>query len=112
MAQKLDQKAKEATKNGGVDISSRIQTLFSWFDMSLKIESHQAQKYNEASMVRNVIAHRYGRLSAKDTENFPDLRRWTEEALPITTERLEIYYNAVIAMHVAIAQAAWDAGYK
>ena len=112
IAQKLDQKSKEATKNGGVDVSSRIQNLFFWLGMILEIEEQQAQNYNEASMARNVILHRYGRLSEKDTERFPHLKSWTDAVLPITTERLNTYYNAVTAMHVAIARAVWKAGHK
>ena len=112
VAQKLDQKAKELTENGGTDISRRIQTLFSWFDVEIGLEEGAVKSYNEASMVRNVMLHRYSRLSQRDVDSFPHLEEWKNEVLPITTVRLNAYYSSVIAIHLAIAKAIWAAGYK
>lgn len=112
IAQKLDPKAKNSTENGGVDIANRIVVLFSWFGLELQLNAMAANKYNEASMVRNVILHRYGYLSSKDVENFPELNDWVGEVLPITTERLTSYYNAVVAMHIAISKSVWESQYN
>jgi len=112
IAQKLDTKAKNATKDGGEDIARRVTTLFSWFELKLKMDDATAKKYNEASMVRNVILHRYGYLSSQNVESFPELSEWVGEILPITTERLTSYYNAITSMHLAIARAVFASRYK
>lgn len=112
VAQKLDPKAKNATEDGGVNIAQRTITLFSWFGMNIEIDDKTAKKYNEASMVRNVILHRYGYLSPRNVEDFPELTQWVGEVLPITTERINSYYNAVTTMHLAIANAVWSSQYK
>ncbi|MGP5144027.1 hypothetical protein ACTXKF_16730, partial [Vreelandella alkaliphila] len=101
-----------STENGGVDIANRMVVLFSWFGLELQLSAIAANKYNESSMVRNVILHRYGYLSSKDVENFPELNEWVGEVLPITTERLNSYYNAVVAMHIAIAKSVWESQYN
>jgi hypothetical protein len=108
----LDTKAKNATNDGGVDIARRTTTLFSWFGLNIQIDDQSARKYNEASRVRNVILHRYGQLTSRDAEEFPDLAKWVGEVLPITVERIHSYYEAVIAMHLAIAKAVWSSEYK
>jgi hypothetical protein len=112
IAQKLDKKAINATDNGGLNIAKRTITLFSWFGLSIQIDDKNARKYNEASKVRNVILHRYGQLTLRDTEDFPELAQWVGEVLPITVERINSYYDAVIAMHLAIAKAVWSSEYK
>lgn len=112
IAQKLDAKAKNITENGGEDIAARVTTLFSWFDLSVQIDEAAAKKYNEASLVRNVILHRYGYLTSQNVKNFPDLVDWAGEILPITTERLTSYYDAISKMHLAIANAVWSSQYK
>jgi hypothetical protein len=112
VAQKLDVKAKNATDDGGVNIASRTITLFSWFGLNIQIDDKTARKYNEASRVRNVILHRYGQLTLRDAEDFPELAKWVGEVLPITTERINRYYEAVIAMHLAVAKAVWSSEYK
>lgn len=111
LAQKLDTKAKNATKEGGENIAARVTTLLSWLDLDIEIDDATAKKYNEASMVRNVILHRYGYLSSQNVENFPELAQWAGEILPITTERLTTYYQAITAMHLAIAKAVWSSQY-
>lgn len=112
IAQKLDTKAKNATKDGGENIAARITTLLSWFGLDIQIDDGAAKKYNEASMVRNVILHRYGYLSSQNIEKFPELAQWVEDILPITTERLTTYYQAIIAMHLAISKAVSSSQYK
>lgn len=112
IAQKLDTKAKKAMDEGGVDIAGRITTLFSWFGLNIQIDNQSARKYNEASRVRNVILHRYGQLTSRDAEEFPDLAQWVGEVLPITVERIHSYYGAVTAMHLAIAKAVFSSEYK
>lgn len=112
IAQRLDGKAKDATANGGVDITARLTTLFSWFGLNLAVSDAESGIYNEASMVRNVILHRYGTLAPKDVENFPALQEWRDEVLPMTTERLRAYYAAVVAVYLALARAVWASNYK
>lgn len=112
ISQKLDTKSKDATKNGGEDIVSRIKTLFLWFDLKINIDDAIAKKYNEASMIRNVILHRYGYINHKNVESFPELSQWVGMILPITTERLTSYYDAIIKMHLAIANAVFSSHYK
>jgi hypothetical protein len=112
IAQKLDTKAKNATKDGGEDIARRVTTLFSWFDLNVQMDDPTAKKYNEASMVRNVILHRYGYLNSQNVESFPELSEWVGEILPITTELLTGYYNAIMSMHLAISRAIWSSQYK
>lgn len=112
VAQKLDTKAKNATDDGGINIAKRTITLFSWFGLNVQIDDKTARNYNEASRVRNVILHRYGQLTPRDAEDFPELAQWVGEVLPITTERMNKYYNAVKAMHLAIAKATWSSEYK
>jgi len=112
VAQKLDAKAKNATDDGGLNIARRTITLFSWFGLNIQIDEKTARKYNEASRVRNLILHRYGQLTLRDAEDFPELAQWVGEVLPITTERINSYYKAVIAMHLAVAKAVWSSEYK
>jgi len=112
IAQKLDAKAKNVTDGGGVNIAGRTITLFSWFGLNIEIDERSARKYNEASRVRNVILHRYGQLTSYDAEDFPELTQWVGAVLPITVERMDSYYNAVIAMHIAIAKAIFASEYK
>lgn len=112
LAQRLEAKAKDATPNGGVDVAARLATLFSWFQLSVHIDADHASTYNEASMVRNVILHRYGRLGPKDIESFPRLAPWRDEVLPITTARLRSYYQAVVTLHLAVTRAVFSSRYK
>lgn len=112
IAQKLDRKAKEATLDGGVNITERTATLLSWFDLFIDIDEDVTWTYNQAAMVRNVVLHRYGNLLDKDVEKFPELRDWVGKVLPITTERLTSYYNAIVNVHLGIANAIWKSRYK
>ncbi len=112
IAQRLDGKAKDATPNGGVDVTARLKTLFSWFGLNLDVPDAESKTYNEASMVRNVVLHRYGTLGTKDVESFPALLEWCDKVLPMTTERLRSYHNAVVAVFLSTARAVWASKYK
>lgn len=112
IAQRLDGKAKDATANGGIDLAARLKTLFSWFGLGLEVPEAEARTYNEASMVRNVILHRYGALGQKDVESFPALLEWRDKVLPMNTERLRAYHAAVVAVYMSLARAVWASSYK
>jgi hypothetical protein len=112
IAQKLDQKAKEKTEDGGWDIARRLVVLFGWLGVSLKISPDAAKKYNEASMVRNVLVHRYGRLGSNDAERAPHLSEWVGKTVPMTRERLGEYHRAIVAMHTAILNGVLKNGWR
>jgi len=112
ISQKLEKKAIKATVDGTVNIAGRTITLFSWFGLNIEVDDEKARKYNEASMVRNVILHRYGQLAPHDVKDFPELVEWVGKVLPITTERIKSYYDAVIAMHLSMAKAVVSSQYK
>ena len=112
LAQRLESKAKDLTPGGGTDVAKRTSTLLSWFDLNVELEAAKSRTYSEASMVRNVILHRYGYLGPKEVEAFPELAEWLNAVLPITTLRLRSYHAAVLAMHLALAKAIWASRYK
>ena len=102
VAQKLDQKAKQAVPDGGWDACGRLAKVFDWLGVTVDVEPAAAARYNEASLVRNVIMHRYGRLSEGDIQRVPHLKEWAGKALPMTTARLGEYHQAVIDVHLAV----------
>lgn len=112
IAQRLEKKAIKASADGTVNIARRTITLFSWFGLNIEVDAGKARKYNEASMVRNVILHRYGQLAPHDVKDYPELVEWVGKVLPITTERINSYYDAVIAMHLAMAKSVGSSQYK
>lgn len=112
IAQKLDQKAKEKTSNGGWDISARLALLFEWLGVKLEIKPKDASTYNEASMVRNVIVHRYGRLGANDVERAPHLGEWSGKTIPMTRDRFGEYHQAIVNVHLAIMGGVLANGWK
>ncbi|MTV39573.1 hypothetical protein [Duganella radicis] len=112
IAQKLDQKAKDKTPDGGWDISARLTVLFDWLGVSLNIAPDVAARYNEASMIRNVIVHRYGRLGSGDAKNVTHLAEWVGKTVPMTRERLGEYHNAIVAIHLAIFNGVRANGWK
>ena len=111
IAQKLDQKAKSETHDGGWDIASRLTTLFGWLGAKLCISVDTAEKLNEASMVRNVLLHRYGRLSPRDIQRAPHLVVTDTNAVHITRARLGEYSQAVNETHVAVMRGVAAAGW-
>ena len=112
IAQKLDQKAKDKTPDGGWNAAGRLVVLFGWLGVSVDIKQQASEKYNEASMVRNVIVHRYGRLSSADASRAPHLLEWIGKTIPMTRDRIREYHDAIIAMHLAISQGIWAKGWK
>lgn len=112
IAQKLDSKAKEKTPDGGWDIASRLVVLFGWLGVMLKIPPDNAGKYNEASMIRNVMLHRYGKLGSSEIRRSPHLSEWLGKTLLITQQRVTEYHNAIISMHLAIFTAIRSNGLK
>lgn len=73
IAQKLDQKAKGKTPDGGWDSAASLTTLYGWLGVPLTVPSPVSGKFNEAAMVRNVLLHRYGRLGPRDIVRVPHL---------------------------------------
>ncbi|WOP14113.1 hypothetical protein [Ottowia sp. SB7-C50] len=112
IAQKLDQKAKADTPDGGWDVAARLTTLFGWLGAELAIPSNTAKTLNEASMVRNVLLHRYGRMGPRDIERAPHLNVNGNNAVQITRERLVQYSQAVNETHVAVMEGVVAAGWE
>ena len=112
IAQKLDQKAKQKTPDGGWDVAARLATLFGWLGANLAIPPSTAIKLNEASMVRNVLLHRYGRLAPRDIERAPHLAENENHAVQITRKRLGEYSQAVNETHIAVMRGVYAAGWK
>ncbi|MET4576210.1 hypothetical protein [Ottowia thiooxydans] len=112
IAQKLDPKAKKATPDGGWDVAARLTTIFDWIGANLDIPTDTSSTLNEASMVRNVLLHRYGRLGPRDIERAPHLALNENNAVQITRKRLAEYSQAVNATHIAILQGVHAAGWK
>ena len=102
IAQKLDQKAKDKTLNGGWNSAARLTTQYAWLGVDLILTSTASDKFNEASMVRNVILHRYGRLGPRDIFRFPHLAEFEHRAIQLTQARLAEYYQAVVDIHIAV----------
>ncbi len=102
IASKLDLRAKQVIDNGGIDYFERLKTIFSWLD--IKIEINEIHKYNlnEANRVRNIILHRNGQIDSKDVIDFPSLKEWENNVMPLTEERFKSYYDAIIQTLVAI----------
>jgi hypothetical protein len=112
IAQKLDQKAKLDTPDGGWDVAARLTTLFGWLGTDIAISPNTANTLNEASMVRNVLLHRYGRLGPRDIERAPHLAVNENNAVQITRKRLGQYSQAVNDTHVAVMHGVVAAGWK
>lgn len=112
IAQKLDQKAKEKTPDGGWDCAARLVTLYGWLGVGLTISSLSSQKFNEASMVRNVLLHRYGRLGPRDIARAPHLEEYRNKAIHLTQARLGEYYQAVIDIYDAVMTGLAETGWK
>ena len=112
IAQKLDQKAKSETPDGGWDVAARLTRLLGWLGATIAIPSNASIKLNEASMVRNVLLHRYGRLGPRDIERAPHLAVNENNAVQITRKRLGEYSQAVNETHIAVMQGVHAAGWK
>ncbi len=112
LAQKLDQKAKVKTLDGGWDAAARLVTTYNWLGVSITIPFQSSAKFNEASMVRNVLLHRYGRLGPRDIERVPHLAEYRHESVHLTRARLNEYFQAVIDVHLAIMKGVFATGWK
>ena len=112
IAQKLDQKAKGKTPDGGWDSAARLTTLYSWLGVTLIVPSPASEKFNEASMVRNVILHRYGRLGPRDIVRAPRLAEFKNKTVQLTRARLGEYYQAVVDVHLAVMNGVTATGWK
>lgn len=112
IAQKLDQKAKDKTPDGGWDCAARFKTLYGWLGVTLALPSPASAKFNEASMVRNVLLHRYGRLGPRDIARVPHLAEYQNKAVQLTQARLGEYYQAVVDVHVTVIKGVTATGWK
>lgn len=95
IAQKLKQKAKQSTLNGGFDLYARYRTLFAWLEIDLGDEPDTALALAEANLVRNIIVHRYGKISEGDVKLIPTLAAWQGRVMPIDRAAFSKYYNAI-----------------
>lgn len=111
IAQKLESKAKN-TIGDGKNIAGRILTLFSWFNLEFNFNDEGISQYNEASLVRNIIMHRYGYLNEEDVEGFPTLEPWVGDVVPMTNERLKSYYDVVVALYLGLIKSIFASEYK
>ena len=102
IAQKLEQKSKEATPNGGVDLFARVRTIFSWLDVVVDDDPIISDGLAEANRMRNIILHRYGQVSAEDAAAIPSLLPWIGKVMPIDHERFAAYNKAISACLVAL----------
>ena len=112
IAQKLDPKAKEKTPDGGWDAAARLTTLYDWLGVTVNIPLQASATFNEASMVRNVLLHRYGRLGQRDIARAPHLARYSNKAVQLTRARLGEYHQAIIDVFIAIMNGITVAGWK
>lgn len=111
IAQKLDQKAKSETPDGGWDLAARLVMLFGWIGATVAVPPETSKKLNEASLVRNVLLHRYGRLGVRDIERAPHLVVHENKAVHITRARLGEYSQAVNETHIAVMEGVATAGW-
>lgn len=112
IAQKLDQKAKEKTPDGGWDTAARLTTLYGWLGVTISIPLQSSARFNEASMVRNVLLHRYGRLGQRDITRAPHLEEYRNKAVQLTRARLEEYHQAIVDVFIAIMNSITATGWK
>lgn len=113
VAQKLDQKAKNdmPESDRGWDIAARLKKIFLWLGVEIEIPTESAASLNEASMVRNVLLHRYGRLGPRDIERAPHLVESDNKSIKITRPRLRQYSDAVRVVNVSIMNGVAKAGW-
>lgn len=112
VAQKLDQKAKDKTQDGGWDLAARLTTLYGWLGVTITVPTIASEKFNEASTVRNVLLHRYGRLGQRDIARAPHLAEFENKAIQLTQARLDEYYQAVVDVHIAIMNGITATGWE
>ncbi|MDP1993127.1 MAG: hypothetical protein Q8K00_19090 [Syntrophales bacterium] len=98
LAQKIDSKAKETTEYGGLRYANRLQTMLTWIGIDFELSMTDKAALDEANRVRNILLHRYGKISLKDAQDFPVLEEWVGGVMPIDKERFLRYYNGIIAV--------------
>jgi hypothetical protein len=112
IAQKLDQKAKVNTLDGGWDAAARLATLYAWLGVTVNFPAHSSAKFNEASMVRNVLLHRYGRLGQRDIKRAPHLAEYHNKAVQLTRARLSEYHQAITDVFAILMKGITENGWK
>lgn len=95
IAQKLEQKAKQSTLDGGFDLYARYRTLFAWLEIDLAVVPDIDFALAEANLVRNIVVHRYGKISEGDVKLLPTLAIWQGHVMPIDRAAFSKYYNAI-----------------
>ena len=105
IAQKLDVKAKDATINGGVDYRARLVTLFSWLNVDITTELSPSIGLAEASLMRNIIVHKYGKIDEGDVIGVPRLKAWQGKVMPVDRDTFSAYYKAITDFSIALMGA-------
>lgn len=103
ISQKLDLRAKKELAVDGTYAYLRLQLLLSWFDLHIILEPSDADAFDEAAYVRNLIMHRYGVLAPKDVQRFPNFKKHQDEVLPVTSEMLQKYYTTINKAYIEIS---------
>ena len=94
IAQKLDRCAMQATTRGGTDLFARIQTAFSWVEVSVDLDHTSSKVLAEASRTRNLTLHRHGKVTESDASDVPSLKPWNGAVMPIDGAKFTAYYLA------------------
>ena len=102
IAQKLDRCAMQATTMGGTDLFARIQTAFSWVEVSVDLDHTSSKVLAEASRIRNLTLHRHGKVTESDASDVPSLKRWIGAVMPIDGAKFTAYYLAIVSCLSAI----------
>ena len=102
IAQKIESKAKNATEDGGLDLFARIQTMFLWLGIEIKIKDQEKAYLAEANRVRNILLHRYGEVSEKDASDFSSLSNWVGSVMHLNKATFTNYYNGISATLISI----------
>jgi len=102
IANKIENKAKDATKDVSLDLFARIQTMFSWLGIEIKMEDKERNYLAEANRVRNILLHRYGEISEEDALYFPSLSNWMGSVMPFNKEIFTNYYDSIIKTLISV----------
>lgn len=102
IASKLDLRAKQLTKNAGIDYFERLKTIFKWLNIEIDMDDSHINYLAEANRMRNIILHRNGEIDSKDALDFPSLSEWEGRVMPFSETIFKNYYNAIIKTLVAI----------
>lgn len=110
IAKKSDQWAKEKIKksdsaSNASKQSARILEIFSWFNIEIKVSQETLETYDEASIVRNNLLHRYGELTEKERIGYPRLQAMKNKKIPITEKLLGEYTQSTTDLLASILKA-------